>query len=58
RTTFGSVQSHMTYFLAGHDILGASLQKNLSRKSSLILEYRAATDENRTLLRIKLPFGN
>ncbi|MBI3995939.1 MAG: hypothetical protein HY349_08190, partial [Nitrospirae bacterium] len=46
RTTFGSVQSHMTYFLAGHDILGASLQKNLSRKSSLILEYRAATDEN------------
>lgn len=56
RTSFGSVQSNLTYFLAGHDILGASLQKDLSQHSRLIFEYRVAPDENRALVSLQLPF--
>jgi len=56
QTSFGSVQSNVTYYLAGHDILGASLQKDLTQNSRLILEYRLAPDENRALLRLQLPF--
>ncbi|MBI3609608.1 MAG: hypothetical protein HY204_02765 [Nitrospirae bacterium] len=56
RTVFGSVQTNVTYFLAGHDILGASLQRNLSKQSSLILEYRVAPDEQRAMARLQLPF--
>ncbi len=56
RTTFGPFQSNVTYFMAGHDILGASLQKDLFKQASLVLDYRIAPDENRALLRLKLPF--
>lgn len=56
QTSFGSVHSNLTYFLAGHDILGASLQKDLSQHSRLVLEYRMAPNENRALLSLHLPF--
>lgn len=56
RTTFGPFQSNVTYFLAGHDVLGASLQRNLFKQASLVLDYRVAPDENLALLRLKLPF--
>jgi hypothetical protein len=56
RTTFGPFQSNVTYFVAGHDILGASLQRDLFKDASLSLDYRIAPDENRTLLRLILPF--
>jgi len=56
RTSFGPFQSNVTYFLAGHDILGASLQKDLFKHASLVLDYRIAPNENQTLLRLKLPF--
>jgi hypothetical protein len=55
RTTFGSIQSNLTYFLAGHDLLGASLEKDLSKQTKLILEYRLAPDENRALVSLQLP---
>lgn len=57
RTTFGSIQSNLTYFLAGHDLLGASLEKDLSKQTRLVLEYRLAPDEDRALLSLKLPFN-
>jgi len=56
RTTFGSVQSNLTYFLAGHDLLSASLQKDLSKQTRLVLEYRFAPNEDRALLSLQLPF--
>jgi hypothetical protein len=56
QTSFGSVQSNLTYFLAGRDILGASLQEDLTQNSKLVLEYRMAPDENRALLSLRLPF--
>ena len=43
RTTFwGTFQSSVTYFLAGSDSLGASLQKDLFDQSRVVLEYRMA----------------
>jgi len=56
RTTFGPFQSNLTYFLAGHDTLGASLQRDLFKEASLSLDYRVARDESRALLRLSLPF--
>jgi hypothetical protein len=56
RTTFGPFHSNVTYFMAGHDTLGASLQRDLFKDASLSLDYRIAPDENRMLLRLKLPF--
>ena len=56
RTTFGSVQSNLTYFFAGHDMLGASLQKDLYKETRLVLEYRLATNEDRALISLQLPF--
>ena len=56
QTTFGPFQSNVTYFLAGHDILGASLQKDLFKQASLVLDYRLAPDENLALVSLKLPF--
>lgn len=56
RTTFGPFQSNVTYFLAGHDTLGASLQRDLFKEASLSLDYRMARDESRALVRLNLPF--
>jgi hypothetical protein len=56
RTTFGPFQSNVTYFLAGHDILGASLQKDLFKHASVVLDYRIAPDESLALVRLNLPF--
>jgi len=56
RTNFGPFQSNVTYFLAGHDILGASLQKDLFKKASVVLDYRIASDEKRAIVRLNLPF--
>lgn len=55
RSKLGSLQSRLTYFLAGDDILGASISRDLSRQSSLILEYRVAPDEDQVLAKIRLP---
>jgi hypothetical protein len=56
RTTFGPIQTNVTYFLAGHDILGASLQKKLIDQASLSLDYRVAPNESRAMVNLKLPF--
>ncbi len=56
RTTFGPFHSDVTYFLAGHDTLGASLQRDLFKEASLSLDYRIARDESRALVRLSLPF--
>ncbi len=53
----GSIRSNVTYFLAGRDVLGASLTKDLSRHADFKLEYRIAADENRALATVTLPFG-
>lgn len=53
----GSFHSHITYFLAGGDILGASVTQELGRKTDLKLEYRTAIDENRVLATLTLPLG-
>ncbi len=55
RTKLGSFQSRLTYFLAGRDILGVSLSRDLPRQSSLILEYRVAEDRNQFLAKLRLP---
>jgi len=58
RTTFGSIQSNLTYFLAGHDLLSASLQKDLSKQTRIVLEYRLApNNEDKALLSLQLPFN-
>lgn len=56
RTTFGPIQTNVTYFLAGHDLLGASLKRDLFNQASLVLDYRVALNENRTMVSLKLPF--
>jgi hypothetical protein len=56
RTTFGPIQTNVTYFLAGHNILGASIQRKLTDQASLVLDYRVASNENRTMVSLKLPF--
>jgi len=55
KTRIGSVQSRLTYFLAGADILGASVEKKLFGESKLILEYRVAPEEKQALAKIQLP---
>lgn len=55
KTRVGSIQSRFTYFLAGADILGASIEKKLTRRSKLVLEYRIAPDESQALVKIQLP---
>lgn len=52
----GSIHSNVTYFLAGRDVLGASLTKDMSGRADFKLEYRVAADENRVLATINLPF--
>lgn len=56
RTTMGAYQSGFSYFLAGGDVLGASLERELLRNSKLVLEYRVGSDESRALASLHFPF--
>lgn len=56
RTSMGTLLSRVTYFLAGDDILGVSLERELFQQTRLVLEYRVAPDENQSLATLRLPF--
>ena len=56
RTTMGAYQTGFTYFLAGGDRMGASLEREFLKNSNLILEYRVGSDEERALARLQFPF--
>lgn len=56
RTNFGSYRSNLTYFLAGHDMMSASLQRDLSQHSKMTFEYRYAPSENTALVSLQIPF--
>ena len=49
RTTLGPVESRLTYFLVGDDLLGATLSRRLTDWSRLDLTYRTGPDEQRAL---------
>lgn len=49
RTTIGPVESRLTYFLVGEDLLGATLSRRLTDWSRLDLTYRTGPDEQRAL---------
>lgn len=49
RTTIGPVESRLTYFLVGEDLLGATLSRRLTGWSRLDLTYRTGPDEQRAL---------
>src|SRR3990172_5069780 len=57
RTTLGPVESRLTYFLVGDDLLGATLSRRLTDWSRLDLTYRTGPDEQRALatLNFSLP---
>lgn len=55
---WGSFHSNITYFIAGGDILGASVTQHLGYRTDLKLEYRTAVDENRVLATLTLPIGD
>lgn len=55
RSSMGSYRTHLTYFLAGHDRLGASLERDLFPRSTLALQYRVAPDEGKIIALLQLP---
>ncbi len=56
RTMAGPVRSNVTYFLAGRDVLGASLEREIRDQTRLSLEYRISAQESRVLATLSLPF--
>jgi hypothetical protein len=56
QTSIGQLQTNVTYFVAGRDMLGASISRDIYKDTSLVLDYRMASNENQTLLTLKLPF--
>jgi len=57
KTSFGEFQTNLTYFVAGRDIVGASVRRELFHDASLELDYRVAPSENHTFLTLHLPFN-